>query len=171
MKENSFLNFGLIISYLLPGFTFFWGLSLHSVTLASWISTDQSSQPTVGGFFFVTLLSLTIGLIIGMLRWMIIDTVHHLTGIQKPFWDYRQLQNKIQGFQRLVEDHYNYYKFYSGMFLAGLFCYISLWFNEEVVFADYWIHFCFVLIESALLIASRDTLRNYYQRVASLLAG
>ncbi len=54
MQDVSTRNFGLLIAYLLPGFTTLWGLSYVSETIRLWLGSPPTSLPTAGGFLYVT---------------------------------------------------------------------------------------------------------------------
>ena len=123
MNELSGKNFGLVIAYLLPGFVTLWGVSYFSPTVDSWIVTSQQGAPTVAGFLYVTLASLAAGLTISAVRWAMVDTLHHATGIDPPAWDFARLDERLKGFLALVENQYRYYQFYSNMFIAVAFAY------------------------------------------------
>jgi len=41
---------------------------------------------------------------------MLLDPIHHWTGIRRPDFDYAQLECNIQAFDLLVRHHYDYYK-------------------------------------------------------------
>jgi hypothetical protein len=113
MNALSNENFGLVIAYVLPGFVALWGVSFFSPTVESWIAVSQQGAPTVAGFMYVTLASIGTGLTVSGVRWLIIDTVHHLTGLTRPAWKFVNLDDKLQGFLTLNEGHYRYYQFYA----------------------------------------------------------
>ncbi len=113
MKDVTASNFGLLIAYLAPGFTTLWGLSHFSPTLRSWLGSAASSQPTVGGFLYVTVASVAVGLTVSAVRWAIIDTLHHSTGVTQPDWDFAKLRDSVVGFNVLNELYYRYYQFYA----------------------------------------------------------
>ena len=102
-------NFGIIIAYLLPGLITLWGISFLSDTVRGWFGATAENQVTVGGFLHVTLASLAVGLLISTVRWGIVDTIQHLTGVQKPEWDFFKLRPHFHVFEGLVENHYRYY--------------------------------------------------------------
>ena len=103
-------NFGLVIAYILPGFVALWGVSYFSPTVESWITASQQGAPSVAGFMYVTLASLGTGLTVSGVRWLIIDSIHHLTGLTRPAWRFGNLDDKLQGFLTLNEGHYRYYQ-------------------------------------------------------------
>ena len=111
-------NFGLVIAYVLPGFVALWGVSYFSPTVESWITATQQGAPSVAGFMYVTVASLAAGLTVSAVRWAIIDTIHHATGVIPPAWEFAVLNDKLPGFLGLDENHYRYYQHHSNMFVA-----------------------------------------------------
>ena len=96
MSEVTERNFGLIVAYMLPGFVALWGMGHLSPTVDAWISTSEAGGPSVGGFLYVTLGSLALGMTTSAIRWMVIDTIHHLTGVRRPACDFGNLEERLQ---------------------------------------------------------------------------
>jgi hypothetical protein len=83
-------------------------LSLHLGFLARaatlHVSQRQAKEsPTVGGF--VTLSSLSIGLLISAVRWLIIDRLHHWTGLNSLNAICNLKDKDVFAFQGAVENH------------------------------------------------------------------
>jgi hypothetical protein len=170
MSTLSNQNFGLVIAYLLPGFVAVWGVSYFSPTVESWIAASQEGAPSVAGFMYVTLASLGAGLTVSGVRWIVIDTVHHLTGLTPPAWKFVNLNDRLQGFLTLNEGHYRHYQFFSNSFIAVGFTYAAwLISTGQGLRAAGWGDLHFVILETVLFANSRDTLAKYYSRVAQLL--
>ena len=94
MSELSHKNFGLLIAYVLPGFVALWGIGHFLPTVESWITSSQQGAPTIGGFLYVTLASLVAGLTVSAVRWAIIDSFHHATGLKPPSFEFSTLDLK-----------------------------------------------------------------------------
>ena len=170
MSELSEKNFGLLIAYVLPGFVTLWGISLFSPTVDSWITTSQHGAPTVAGFLYVTLASLAAGLTVSAVRWVIIDRLHHATGLKPPRLEFANLDDRLQGFLALVENHYRYYQFYANSLVAGAMAYAAHSSRHGINFCQpSWPTLGFILLELVLLAGSRDSIRKYYSRVERLL--
>lgn len=167
MKEVSSSNFGLLIAYMLPGFVALVGVSFFSETVTMWLVASPQAAPTVGGFLYVTVASLAAGLIVSTVRWVIVDSIHHRTGIRQSSFDFSQLQKNVAGFTVLVDDLYRYYQFYSGMFIATAFAYCAFILSTSSISA--WSVLGFIAIECILWFGSRDTLCKYYCQGAMLL--
>ena len=170
MKALSSNTLGPLIAYVLPGFTTLWGLSYTSETIRSWLGTSSTATPTVGGFLYVTLGSVAAGLTVSTVRWLVIDTIHHWTGIPRPRWDFSRLQENVEAFEVLVDIHYRYYQFNAGMFIAILVAYIA-----RRVWLGFWsspigcLDLGFFLLEALFFVGSRDTYRKYVVRGEMLL--
>ena len=163
-------NFGLMIAYILPGFVALWGVSYFSPTVEGWITASQQGAPSVAGFMYVTLASVGTGLTVSGVRWLVIDTIHHLTGLTRPEWKFVNLDEKLKGFLTLNEGHYRYYQHFANMFVAVAFTYAAwLVSSGRGLRAAGWANLNFALLEIVLFANSRDTLANYYSRVAQLL--
>jgi hypothetical protein len=113
IKESSLESFGLLIAYVLPGVIALLGVSYFSDPVRSWLGSSAADAPTVGGFLYVTLASIAAGLTASTVRWLIVDTLHHWTGIRQPRWDFSRLQANVGAFDVLIEIHYKFYQFYA----------------------------------------------------------
>jgi hypothetical protein len=169
MGELTTKNFGLLIAYILPGFTVLWAVSPYSPTVQTWLGTSMTDAPTVGGFLYVTLGSVAAGLTVSALRWLVLDTLHHRTGIQKPRWDFSRLDAKLNAFDVLNEQHYRYFQFYGNMLIAM--CVTTLLRRPFGTSPAERAAVLILLLSLAILlfVASRDTLQKYYGRVGQLL--
>lgn len=159
-------NFGLLVAYLLPGFVALWGVAAYSETIRTWLATGGSSSPSIGGFLYLTLASLTAGLLVSTLRWAAVDTIHHAAGIRPPEWDFNRLRNSLPAFELLIENYYRYYQFYANTAIAAAVAY-GAW-RTTCCFGSGALDFAFVAVECLLLFGSRDTLRKYYRGVDQL---
>jgi hypothetical protein len=63
----------------------------------------------------VTLASIAVGLTLSTVRWLLLDSIHHRTGLLPPPRNFARLGGKETAFARLEEDHYRYYQFYGNM--------------------------------------------------------
>lgn len=103
-------------------------------------------------------------------RWLVVDTLHHRTGIRPPPWNFGLLTENVAAFGVLVDIHYRYYQFYSNSLISLTWVYLTrrasmgFWSTPFGV-ADVG----FVLLGGVFFLGSRDTLRKYYLRTAQLL--
>ena len=172
MREVTGQNFGLLIAYVIPGFVSLWAVGRFSPVVSGWLqaSATPDNAATVGGFLYVTLASVGTGLTVSTVRWAIIDSVHHWTGIRRPPWDDSRLQEKLGAFESLVENHYRYYQFYANMLVAMCVVLLARLFSSGRSWNELDLADCGILLMSVVYWAgSRDTLRKYYTRAAFLL--
>jgi hypothetical protein len=118
---------------------------------------------------YVTLASLGAGLILSTVRWLVIDPLHHATGVARPAWDFGTLQGKLGEFQLLVESHYRYYQFYANSLVALVMLYATWRWRNSPDDVSGW-DAGFAMVAFVLWMGSRDTLRKYYVRGNALLA-
>lgn len=163
-------NFGLLIAYVVPGFVALWGVSYLSPTVESWINGCQQGSPTVGGLMYVTLASLAAGMTVSTVRWAVIDQLHHATGIVPPAWKFAHLEDKLQGYLTLIENHYRYYQCHSNLLVAVAFCYGARVFCKGTPLPHpLGASLGFLVLEAILLAGSRNALAKYYSRTQQLL--
>ena len=170
MKDVTSDNFGILIAYVAPGATALYGLSFFSPVVAQWLGASPILAPTVAGLLYVTVASVVAGVTVSTVRWMVVDRLHALTGLRRPDFNYASLSQSTAAFDRLVRHHYDYYKFHANMLVALVFAYVSRrmklgMFTAPVGMADVG----FVLLLVVFAVGSRNTLRNYYDRMKALL--
>lgn len=171
MTDVSTRNFGYLIAYILPGVVTLAGLSRYSEIVRSWFVTAPAQSPTVGGFLFLTLASVAVGMTVSAIRWLVLDTLHHATGIQQPHWDFSVLQDNYAAFDGAVENHYRYYQCYSNMQVAIAAAVLMQWPVWLALFPNQrQASFALLVILSLFFLASRDALAKYYARTSALLS-
>ncbi|QDT27863.1 hypothetical protein Enr10x_31980 [Gimesia panareensis] len=124
MKDVSPGSFGMLIAFVLPGFIVLWGVSYFSATVRLWLS-GAGTTPTIGGFMFGTLASVAAGVTVSTARWLVIDTIHHHTGIPRPNWDFSRFQDNVGAYNVLNDIHYKFYQFHANGLIALLFVYVA----------------------------------------------
>lgn len=165
MKDVTSSNFGLLIAYLLPGFATLWGISYVSLPVRAWLGAGPENAPTVGGFLYVTLASVAAGMTVSATRWLLIDTLHHMTGIARPSWDFGKLQSNIAAFELIVEHQYRHYQFYGNGLISLLFLYASrhLALGYPTGIVDFF-DLAIIALGVLFFLGSRDTYRKYIVR-------
>jgi hypothetical protein len=113
MHSVSNANFGPLIAYLVPGATVLLGASLFSPTLSTLLATTPKEAPTIGGFLYLTLASLAVGMTVSAVRWAVVDTAHARTGLAAPVLNFSLLGKNVEAYCLLIEIHYRHYQFYS----------------------------------------------------------
>lgn len=171
MRELSPISFGLVIAYLIPGYVILWAFGHDVSTVREWLATSSETAPTVGGLFYATLASIAAGMVVSSLRFVVIDTLHHHTGVAAPTWDFSLLHDRLAAFQSLIEIHYRYYQSHANMFVAILLAYVVWRLSSNADVYPWGVIDAGVLaVECVLFLASRDALRKYYLRGAALLS-
>lgn len=169
MQNITNANFGPLVAYLLPGATVLLGLSPFSPLVRSWFAISPEGAPTIGGFLFLTVASMGVGMTVSAIRWIIIDTLHRLTGLPLPPLDFSRLGPNVEAFGLLIEIHYRHYLAYANEAIALIIAYICYRLDLGPTLMLGWIDVLFVVLEAVFIITSRDTLRKYYARSHQLL--
>jgi hypothetical protein len=179
VKDITEGNFGVIIAFWLPGFILLWTLSYSSNDLALWLKQASCpAAPTIGDFLYGTIASLAAGLIINAVRWVFVDHIlfvcshlnKRLAGLRRPKLDFSRVREKdvLEGFNAAVNNYFRYYQYYSNTLVAltvGYGTYSAykknLWLPEITLW--------YLLISSALLLASGDCLQKFYVSISQIL--
>jgi hypothetical protein len=117
----------------------------------------------VTAFLSGTVEAVAVGLTVSAVRWLLIDALHHRTGIRPPAWDFARLEKNVGAFEYLVQVHYRYYKFYANMVVALAWAFVAGGYAQGWRGLVYW------LLAGLFLVASRDALTKYYERAGQLL--
>lgn len=166
MQDLTSANFGLLIAYVLPGFVLLTFLGRQSPAVGTWL--EQGSELSVAGFLYTTVASVAVGMVLSAVRWLIVDSFHHATGITKRNWDFKHLQTNISAFKSLVESQYRYYQFYANSWMA--LAVIVLYRIGDRATPVGLVDLILIAVMVVLFIASRDTLAKYYARVDDILS-
>jgi hypothetical protein len=154
-------NFGLVIAFGLPGFLVLVGLpSQVTNTMANLLK--QPGQPSLEGFLYLLPTSIGCGLILSAIRWMLIDTLLHWTGVRKPNLNFHSIPSRLEAFNLFVEHNYRFYQFYSNSLVAILILLAVHWRIDGRPSTE-----CLCLLGSLCVVlsaASRDCLSRFYLR-------
>jgi hypothetical protein len=162
-EENSLTNFGLLIAYVLPGFTALQGFPVASHVSGGWGTAGADPNPSLTTFLSGTVEALAAGLTVSTVRWLLIDTIHHHTGIRCLAWDFALLEKRVAAFGYLIQIHYRYYKFYANMVVALVWAYAT---RDYALGRDGAVDLVLAVL---FFFASRDALGKYYERAGKLL--
>ena len=169
LKNESILDFGLVIAYIFPGCVVLGGLAAAVSVVEGWLAGAIGSA-SVGGFLYVGLAAIGAGLTASTMRWLIVDSLLHRTGIAPPAWDFARLTERAEAFHLLIESHYRYYQFYSNTLVAIIFAYACWRLGQGSDDVPLGVpELGFSALASLFAAASRNTLRNYYARAGALL--
>jgi hypothetical protein len=169
MQSVSNDNFGPLIAYFVPGATVLVGASPFSPTLQEWFATAPAASPTIGGFLYVSVASLAVGMTLSAIRWLLVDTLHGLTGLPAPVLDFAELERNVEAYSLLIEIHYRHYQFYANMLIAAAVAY-GCYRVRVGGHAVGWIDLGVLVLEGVFFVTSRDTLRKYHSRSLQLLS-
>lgn len=164
-------TFGPLVAYLIPGATALAGLSPFLPAVQSWFAGTAGSAPTIGGFLYLTLSALAVGMILNAVRWVVVDSLHAHTGLPAPTLDFSRLGNQVEAFRLLIEIHYRHYQFFANMLIALPVAWIALRFHLGWMTPIGPLDLAVFALEPIFVVTSRDTLRKYYSRTGQLLAG
>lgn len=167
MQPLTHENLGVTIAYILPGFLILWGLSPLSPTITSWLSASAGTNPTVGGFLYVLLCSLSLGILANFVRSLAIDPIHRRTGIPQRAWNYEALQTHLEAVNFMVLHQFRYYQFAGNTIVALIFTSAM---SETFVSGWQWTYSVWAAIVTVILwVGGRTNLRAYYQRLEDVL--
>ncbi len=108
---------------------------------------------------------------VNTIRWMVIDTVHHRTGIKPPSWDFFHLRDSALAFGMLIDIHYKYYLFHSNTLVSLIWVYLARrWSLGFWTLPVGWADAGFLILATVFFLGSRDALQKYYARTGQLLA-
>lgn len=169
MDHRYFQGFGLTIAFLLPGFISLVGLSVWSPPLESWLVLSPGTEPSIGSFLYVALASVAVGLTISAVRWAVIDTLHHCSGLPYPEFDFSKLEEKLDAYLVSVEFYYRYYQFYANSCIGVPLFWLNWRLSGRISGGLRLVDAVALFVEVVLFAASRDSLRRYYRRVGLLL--
>ena len=167
--EISGRQFGLLIAYLLPGFIGMAGVAPLSPIVAAWLQGQSLGTAGVSPSLFMLMGAVTLGLIISCFRWLLIDSALHRTGLRRPVWKDHRLDESLEAFDYLVENHYRYYQFYANTLMAILWSYSVHRAVKSSPLLGHGTDLGALILCAVLFAGARDTLAKYYQRTSRLI--
>jgi hypothetical protein len=169
VTDTSPKQFGLIIAYLLPGFIALAGFARLFPLIQRWLLPASISESGIGSPIFAIMAAMTTGLIVSCFRWLLLDQVHHLTGVQRPQWDDTRLDSVLRGFDYLVQNHFRYYEFCGNTLIALLWAYGVNRAIGALSSLGPGTDLGMIVLCLVLFTASRDALAKYYIRTSRIL--
>jgi hypothetical protein len=171
VRDAPLPSFGLLIAYVIPGFVLLCGLSYRIATVRAWLQVPADIPSGLESALFIILASIAAGMLASAVRWCLVDSFHHWTGIARPEWDDGRLQENLIAFEAIVEAHYRYYQCHANLFVAIGAAYLCWRLQPSIgtggpMLSD----IAIVLTEGLLLAVSRDNLRKYYARSSRILS-
>jgi hypothetical protein len=173
--QTAGLDFGAVIAFVAPGFVVVHAVSYHLPVATAWMEAASAKEQGIGIFLFVLLASLSLGLVVSGLRWIVIDTLlHHpclrtfaVPKLSLNWWS--QVDERLPLLLTIRDNYYRYYQFYANTLVALL-----LWIlaracadNAPSVGWPYWA--VLVIVAIALLLSARDALFRYVTAVNQII--
>jgi len=141
-----------------------WGASYSSAEIAESLALTKTAGPaTIGSFLYVTMASLTLGLLLSAIRWATLEQILYRSGLlPDPKFDDAKLNRPatLMAYQVAIDSYYRYYQFYSHSLIAILIS-IGLYFCYSGPKMSYWILISIGCVCVALLWKSYDELNSF----------
>lgn len=169
VAKDSPLDFGLLIAYLLPGFALLQGVRPLVPGLDALLGAPAEEAATIGGFLYTTLAAVGAGMVVSTVRWMVIDALHHATGLRPPDWDFSLLGKNAAAFDLIVEHYYRYYQAYANGVVSLFIVFAVRRWSVGIAAPLGALDFGLLGLTAVLFVGSRDALRRYYTRGGQLL--
>jgi hypothetical protein len=167
--DNLTRHFGLIIAYLLPGFVALIGVAGLAPTVGVWLHPNDGGLG-IGPPVYAILAALAAGMIVSCFRWLLIDPLHHLTGVADPIFNAKALEERPSAFSYLVEAHYRYYQFYANTLVAVIWTYTIHRVLRTSSLLRPSTDLAVLILCGVLFVGSRDALSKYRNRSGQLVA-
>lgn len=168
--ETSHPQFGLLIAYLLPGFVALGGIAMLVPAIRQWL--QPWAYQGVSGIappIYAVFAAIAIGMVLSCFRYFVIDQIHHASGVPLPVWDINRLQERLDGFNQLVEYHFRYHQFYANTLLAIITTYLPNRIIGTSSLLGLGTDLAVVVLCIGLFAGSRDALTKYYLRTSQLI--
>ena len=168
-------SFGLAIAFLAPGTVGLWGIGQHVPTIREWFGATAQTQATAGGFLFVLLASMAVGLFLSGLRQEILDRLFlgKVLKIRRPVLDEKKLTRPdvLAAVRFSAENLYRYYQFYANMAFALTFAYVA-WLAHDWGWSPWRVvGFGSLLLSIVVLIMSATySLKRYHESLEGIFA-
>lgn len=159
-------QFGLVIAILLPGFVALAGIAPLSPLVAEWLQTGQTAS--LAAPLYILLAATAAGMVVSCFRWLLVDSIHAMTGVAAPTFNARALEETPAAFHCLVENHYRYYQFYANTLVAVVWAYAIHRSLTPSLLLRLPMDVGVVVLCAVLFAGSRDALAKYRSRSTQL---
>jgi hypothetical protein len=169
MADISSKQFGLIVAHVLPGFIGLAGITPLFPAVAQWLQPVSQGDMGFGPPIYALMAATTVGMIVGCVRWLVVDHLLEWSGVPKMVRRYESLPDKLDALDHLIEMHYRYYQFYANTLVAILWAYGMNRFYGTLPLLGPGTDLGVLILGAVLLAGSRDTLTKYRQRLGRVL--
>jgi hypothetical protein len=167
MKDVTSTSFGYVIAFLLPGMLGLYALGMWFPEVQSLLLPATTKDATIGPSFFLLLSALTVGLVVGGVRFYLFQ--EWLCRKQKLGREmFKGLRgDRLTSFKAVVDEHYRYHQFYGGCAVVVPFIFLS-WMRGKWLSAGYghiilWTGI-FLMFEVFLFLTARSSFVDYCSR-------
>jgi hypothetical protein len=109
-------------------------------------------------------------MISSVIRWAVIDSIHHSTGLVRPRWSDEKLHERLGAYEWLIENHYRYYQCYANLLISLCLAYGCWRASPDNLLTEMgWLDSSIVILAGILFAGSRNALNRYYRRAEALL--
>lgn len=166
-------TFGYTIAFVCPGAVALWGVSRFSAEIRTWFGVAAKSETSVGGFLFILLAAISLGVFVSGVRWALIDNFLKMFEETKPpDFDRSKLTDAdtLGSFAQMNEVFYRYYQFYANMLIAFVAAYImwlaalglAPWERPGMLAVA-------LLVAISLFFSARDSLKRYFEHLREIM--
>ena len=145
-----------------------YALSYFMPDLRTWFGLVAEQPTTVGGFLFVVVGSIGIGVVVSGVRWFLCDW---FLAPRVSLNNQRRREGETEAaYQALIANHYQYYQFYSNTSVALVWLFLS-WLVAKDPSVSLVLTRSVVLAVSAcgLLLFARDAMKKFNEKALQLL--
>lgn len=162
-------QFGLVIAYLLPGFIALAGVAPWVPAVAEWLQPVGLGDGGLGPPVYAVLAAVAAGMIVGCVRWLIVDHLMAWTGVVPAVTTYDGLEHRLSALDYLVEGHYRFYQNYANTLVATLWAYLVNRLMRTSAILGWGTDLGVALLSLVLFAGARDSLSKFRTRAARVL--
>lgn len=118
MKDVTSTSFGLLMAYLLPGLVGLYSIGFWSDSVRDMFRTFLAAQWQVGLFLLLLAAALITGLLVGALRWVLVDTIAKDKQLAPESFKKLANDTRFSAFCYVVDENFRYHQFWGGMVLV-----------------------------------------------------
>jgi hypothetical protein len=173
MRDVVAENFGLAIAFLCPGLLMLLALSFFSPALSGGLSAAASAESTIGGFVFILVASMGLGVFVSNARYFLFDRGLlrlPFLGIPEAAPDtgvLRRSGDRAVAWDVLRDQFYRYYQFSSNTAVALGVVFVAWWWKIDHAPAAKLV-VAFLAAEVILAAGAADSLKKYRTRTNRL---